>query len=88
MKWLNKKGADLSVNVIIVAIIALLVLVVLFAIFTGRMSWFNRGVNDVSSNCPAGTVKSSKNTGNCIVLPSTAKTGEKVYCCPTDQKGR
>jgi hypothetical protein len=42
----NKKGAELSVNVIIIAVIALLVLVVLFAIFTGRMGIFNVGISD------------------------------------------
>ena len=42
----GKKGAELSVNVIIIAVIALLVLVVLFALFTGRLSIFNIGVSD------------------------------------------
>ena len=40
----NRKGAELSVNVIIIAIVALVVLVVLFAIFTGRMNIFSKGL--------------------------------------------
>lgn len=46
---MDKKGVDISVNVIIVAAIALAVLVVLFAIFTGRMGGFSRGVKEVTS---------------------------------------
>ena len=40
----SKKGAEMSLNVIIVAVIALVVLVVLVAIFTGRITIFQRGV--------------------------------------------
>ncbi|HLD88766.1 MAG TPA: hypothetical protein VI894_01020 [Candidatus Nanoarchaeia archaeon] len=38
---MNKRGVELSVNVIIIAIIALLVLVILVAIFTGRIAIFS-----------------------------------------------
>ena len=47
---MDKKGVDLSVNVIIVAAIALAVLVVLFAIFTGRIGVFSKGVSE-TTNC-------------------------------------
>ncbi|MDO8740226.1 MAG: hypothetical protein Q7J54_01485 [Candidatus Woesearchaeota archaeon] len=40
----NKKGMDMSVNVIIIAALALIVLVVLFAIFTGRLGGFSLAV--------------------------------------------
>ena len=39
-----KKGAEMSLNVIIVAAIALIVLVILVAIFTGRIRIFQEGV--------------------------------------------
>ncbi len=79
---LNKKGADLSVNVIIVAIIALLVLVVLFAIFTGRMGWFSRGVDNTASSCPQGTKLSLTGGPNCVPTVPDAE-GKIHYCCPT-----
>lgn len=41
----SKKGAEMSLNVIIVAAIALIVLVILVAIFTGRITLFQSGVN-------------------------------------------
>ena len=50
----NKAGAELSVNVIIIAVLALLVLVVLFAVFTGRMNLFNLGMNKLQE-CPSDT---------------------------------
>ena len=40
----SKKGAEMSLNIIIVAAIALIVLVVLVMIFTGRMNIFGTGV--------------------------------------------
>ncbi len=79
---INKKGADLSVNVIIVAIIALLVLVILFAIFTGRMGWFNKGLDKTSNSCPPGTKLSPTARPNCIQILPDAK-GNPQYCCPT-----
>jgi len=41
----SKKGAEMSLNVIIVAAIALIVLVILVAIFTGRITIFQTGVS-------------------------------------------
>ncbi|MCX6709955.1 MAG: hypothetical protein NTV63_03335 [Candidatus Woesearchaeota archaeon] len=65
----GKKGAELSVNVIIIAVIALLVLVVLFALFTGRLSIFNIGV----ASCEG-------KGGTCI--PETIGCGEQKYSFP------
>lgn len=45
---LQKKGADLSINVIIVAVIALVVLVVIVAIFTGRLGMFSTGLDETT----------------------------------------
>lgn len=41
----DKRGQGLSLNVIIIAIIALVVLVVLIAIFTGKMGYFQEGID-------------------------------------------
>ena len=46
---MNKKGAELSLNVIIIAIIVLIVLVVLIVIFTEKTSIFAR----TTSGCEA-----------------------------------
>lgn len=46
---MNKKGQSISINTIIIAAIALAVLVVLFAIFTGRIGGFTRGVTDTDT---------------------------------------
>jgi len=43
-----KKGQGLSLNTIIIAAIVLIVLIVLWAIFTGRMGVFSKGVSDVT----------------------------------------
>ncbi len=42
-----KKAQGLSLNTIIIAAIVLIVLVVLWAIFTGRMGVFTKGVKDI-----------------------------------------
>ena len=43
------KGQSISINTIIVAAIALAVLVVLFAIFTGRLGGFTKGVQETDT---------------------------------------
>ncbi|MBU1004271.1 MAG: hypothetical protein KJ561_00425 [Nanoarchaeota archaeon] len=45
---MEKKGQGLPLNVIIIAAIVLIVLVVLWAIFTGRMGVFSKGLTDVT----------------------------------------
>ena len=45
---MQKRGAEISINVIIVAAIALVVLVVLIAIFLGRIDLFGRGIASAS----------------------------------------
>ena len=44
-----KKGQSISINTIIIAAIALAVLVVLFAIFTGRLGGFTKGVQETDT---------------------------------------
>ena len=47
-RMMSKKGQGLSLNVIIIAVLALIVLVVLVAIFTGRITLFQRDVDKQS----------------------------------------
>jgi len=82
---MNKLGAELSVNVIIIAIIALVVLVVLFAVFTGRMAIWNKGVNALQKQCPDGRIVDKMSDCSGLATPITYKdsSGNIVtkYCC-------
>ena len=46
---MNKKGVELSINVIIITIISLLVLVIVIYIFTGRTQLFSKGAEACST---------------------------------------
>ena len=46
---MSKKGQSISINTIIIAAIGLAVLVVLFAIFTGRLGGFTKGVQETDT---------------------------------------
>lgn len=66
-----KKGQSLPLNAIIIAAIVLIVLVVLWAIFTGRMGVFSKGVADVTKGgtCgEAGGIVKLETTGGCSDL--------------------
>ncbi len=82
----NKKGAELSVNVIIIVIIALLVLVVLVAAFTGKFIWWHKGVNNITAYCP-GTTKlpvdspSACPSGIAVPYTGTDPNSKGKYCC-------
>ena len=52
MNKMDKKGAELSLNVIIVAVILLIVLVVLVIIFSGKTGIFAKTTARVLSNTP------------------------------------
>lgn len=92
---MNKKGVEISINVIIVAAIALAVLVVLFMIFTGRLGMFSRGVSETTTcnqACiAAGNEKGTPiTTDNECTAPSTillgyysTERGIKEKCCCT-----
>lgn len=81
----SKKGAELALNIVIIAVIALLVMVVLLFIFGGKINIFSKGV----SNCESlgGECKEEL----CLRLdpprpavPSgdcEAPEGETRYCC-------
>ncbi len=85
----NKKGAELSMNVIIVAAIALMVLVVLSIIFMGRAGKFATESNLCSNNGGA-----CVNTGTCtgayqkvttsgVCLDAAKKLDTTKECCIT-----
>ncbi|MBI1934901.1 hypothetical protein HYS31_00525 [Candidatus Woesearchaeota archaeon] len=46
---MKRKSQSISINTIIIAAIGLAVLVVLFAIFTGRLGGFTRGVQETDT---------------------------------------
>jgi len=51
---MNKKGAELSLNIIIIAVILLIALVVVVIIFSGKMGMFTKGSEETSSPYKAG----------------------------------
>ena len=89
---MNKKGQGLPLNTIIIAAIVLIVLVVLWAIFTGRMGVFTKGLKTTTeqsvlctSDVVGGTVKDTAKLctdigGTIISGTFTGVTGDKVCC--------
>ncbi|MBI2546281.1 hypothetical protein HYV81_03815 [Candidatus Woesearchaeota archaeon] len=84
----NKRGAELSLNVIIVAAIALIVLVILVLIFTGRIAIFRFGVEDcVSKGGSCDTAAGSACPPDYADLPSAScydannKVDKNKKCC-------
>ena len=84
----NKKGAELSLNVIIIAAIALIVLVILVLIFTGRIAIFRVGLEDCVAK--GGTCRPDCNpnearlTGtNCKPEASESRLQGNYCCLPT-----
>ena len=79
----TKKGAELALNVVIIAAIALLVLAVLIFIFSSRASKFTQGVGDCEfqggtcseTRCLLQAKPEISNT-NCADKDPT-----KPYCC-------
>ena len=71
---LMRKGQSISINTIIIAAIALAVLVVLFAIFTGRLGLFSKGIQE-TTNCD----QACKSAGYTRKGESLAPITEGVY---------
>ena len=87
-----KKGQSISINTIIIAAIGLAVLVVLFAIFTGRIGNFTRGVQGtdtcaqkcISLNLRfqvANTQEYCTNTGGQYIAGKYSDTQDGACCC-------
>ena len=68
---MNKKAQGISINTIIIAAIALAVLVVLFAIFTGRLGGFSKGVSETDT-CRSKCESLSTTVGTQPSVPVTA----------------
>ena len=87
-----KKGQGLPLNVIIIAAIVLIVLVVLWAIFTGRMGVFTKGLKTTTeeqltcaSDVIGGKVQSNAaacNAAGGTIIPGTFKDiTSPAVCC-------
>ena len=75
---MDKKGVELSMNVIIIAVIALLVLVVLIFIFSGRTQIFAKGTEACSTK--QGTcIDSAEACPGPVVSALDCSEGQK--CC-------
>ena len=70
---MDKRAQGLPITTIIVAILGLVVLVILFAVTTGRLAIFGRGV----SECPGACVYDSNDvtTGKTTPPPTSSRTG-------------
>ena len=73
-----KKSQSISINTIIIAAIGLAVLVVLFAIFTGRLGSFSKGVQETDT-CAQKCVSLNMQKG-------TSLTAEGDECALDEQK--
>jgi len=71
---MNKKGAELSLNVIIIAIIVIVVLVVVVIIFSGKISLFGKS----TVNCQA-------QGGYCTAPQLTTVGGNSIPSCPAGE---
>ena len=75
---MNKKGQSISINTIIIAAIGLAVLIVLFAIFTGRLGIFTKGVQETDT-CAQKCASLNMQTG-------TVLSAEGSQCASDEQK--
>lgn len=86
---MNKKGVEISMNLIIIAAIGLLVLVVLSVIFLGRIGTFGQKSGECAvqggtcaqacGNADFGTETMTKK--NPLLTCPDAATGEPQVCC-------
>lgn len=79
---MNKQGAELAMNIIVIAVIALLVLVIVLFIFGGKANIFSKGVSEcaaIGGQCsPDPCVgRPAFSSGECKV----AEGEPKQYCC-------
>lgn len=72
----EKKAVELSVNVIIIAAISLAVLVVLFAVFTGRLGSFSRGLSETDT---CAQKCSSLDMAYRVAAPESRNCGDDLY---------
>ena len=88
---MTKKGQGISINTIIIAAIGLAVLVVLFAIFTGRLGGFTKGVTETDTcaqKCSALNLRKGSDVSfatECSVQTIAGKysdvAADRLCCC-------
>jgi hypothetical protein len=80
---LNKRGAELSINVIIIAILVIIVLVIVAAFFTGGSSKLFKNIKEIFGGATAGTDRSFAES-NCNLYCSQAaelqNPSKSPYC--------
>lgn len=86
---MDKKAAELTMNVIIIAVLALIVLAVLLVIFSGKMKSFTGGMKECSSlggECKGDVtiendaVKTRKCPSGSTPVPNTNCEPQNVCC--------
>lgn len=79
----NKKGAELPLNVIIIAAIALIVLIIIVFIFTGRISIFGKGLEDCISKTGHECSSQDCDIKTQVPIPGTKcdKEAQPSHCC-------
>lgn len=85
---MNKKGVEISMNVIIIAVLGLVVAVLILALVTGRLNIFSQGIGDCTvqgGKCAEACGDSDLGTEN-YPTPNPTVTcklpdGEKGVCC-------
>ena len=79
---MNKKGAELSMNVIIISVIALVVLVVLVVVFVNKMG----GVVSQTDTCSNNGGRCVENARDCSGAYEQVRTGSNYICPGADPK--
>jgi len=82
---MSKRGQGLPLNTIIIAILVLVVLVILIVIFTGKIGFFGKSLDE----CPAGPQNCRDTAGECksfgpntVAIPMNCRPDEGIdYCC-------
>ena len=86
---MNKKGAELSLNIVIIAVLLLIALVVLVIIFSGRLGVFQKGSEEASSPFKS-TVCDVPGTGRYCssqCFTGDSDTGLKNFTCIDTSRG-
>ncbi len=84
---INKKAQGLSLRTIIIAVLLLIVLVVMIMIFTGKIDWFNTGLEDCQSKgyecVESGKCKEDGGTLMTLLSCPEVEGENKKECCKT-----
>jgi len=82
---MHKKGAELSLNVIVIAAIVLIVLVVMVVIFSGKIGSFRQGMNNCDTRC-VNSASDCSEDATPLLIPNCDANGDGKadggkYCC-------